>query len=223
MKVAGLGGTVRKGLVGVALLAVALASPAGGVGRDASAEAGGQQIEDAGAGGAAGSDASAPRVEAVPDPREGFDLGSLVEEDGRLVQRLEGRTIVTTPDPELQRFAEALLERYEVPDGAAVAIDSRTGEVLVLAQHSERAPGRPVALVAEAPAASMFKVVTAAALLDLTDLGPDAEVCYHGGARRITADLLAPDPARDTLCASLSSALGRSINVVFARLAHHHP
>jgi cell division protein FtsI/penicillin-binding protein 2 len=159
------------------------------------------------------------RREPPPDPRRGFDLSALVEHDGRLVHEVEGRTIVTTLDPDLQRFAMDLLLRYEVPDGAAVAINSRTGEVLALAEHSERSPGRHVALSASPPAASIFKIVTAVALLDAAGLSSGLELCYHGGASGITEALLQPNPTRDTVCATLSHALGRSINVIFARLA----
>jgi cell division protein FtsI/penicillin-binding protein 2 len=139
-----------------------------------------------------------------------------------LVQEIEDRTIVTTLDPDLQRAAVDLLERYAVPDGAAVAINSRTGELLALAEHSERVPGRHVALDPEAPAASIFKVVTAAALIEAAGLSPDLEVCYHGGAGGITEALLEPNPRQDSSCASLSQALGRSINVIFARMADQH-
>lgn len=209
----------RRAIVGLALLGVALISPDGGVGGDAAAEAGTRRVEPEDGGRGAATERSDARQAVAPDPRRGLDLGAFVEEGGRLVQHVEDRTIVTTLDPELQAFAEALLERYAVPDGAAVALNSRTGEVLVLAQHSERSPGRAVALAADAPAASMFKVVTAAALLDLTDLGPGSELCYHGGLRSITEDLLVVDPTLDRQCATLASAMGRSINVIFARLA----
>lgn len=164
---------------------------------------------------------NSPQRPAV-DHRRGFDLDALTEVDGRLVQDIGDRRIITTLDPELHRFAEELLERYSVPDGAAIAINSRTGEIIAFAEHSEREPGRHVALSAESPAASIFKVVTAAALLELAGLSPDLETCYHGGSSGISAALLRPDPERDTRCASLSSALGRSINVIFARLASQH-
>jgi cell division protein FtsI/penicillin-binding protein 2 len=205
-------------LVGAVLLAATLASPDGGMGGSAAAEA----ARATGAGSRAASAPRTPPPDNQPDPRRGLDLAALVVEQGRLVQHVEDRTIVTTLDPELQRFAERLLRSYAVPDGAAVAINSRTGEVLVLAQHSERDPGSLVALAANAPAASMFKVVTAAAILDSTEIAPDSEFCYHGGARGIDATLLAPDPTRDVLCSSFGAALGRSINVIFARLADEH-
>jgi cell division protein FtsI/penicillin-binding protein 2 len=69
-----------------------------------------------------------------------------------------------------------------------------------------------------APAASIFKIVTAAALLE-RGVRPDAEVCFHGGKHRIQKALLRDDPRRDRHCLTLASALGKSANVVFAKLA----
>lgn len=205
--------------LGVALLAVVLISPSWGTGGDAEAQVGGRQAPRS----EGGADRERVRpAEARPRPWRGLDLGQLVEREGRLVQEVEGRTIVTTLDPDLQRAALELLRRYQVPAGAAVAINSRTGEVLALAEHSERDPGHHVALDADAPAASVFKVVTAAALLEAAGLSPDLEVCYHGGAGGVTATLLEPNPRLDTRCADLSLALGRSINVIFARMADQH-
>jgi len=200
------------------LLTIVLISPGGGSGGSAEA-----QVDARHSGAGSGGDRSSRSPgEAVAQPWQGLDLSQLVERDGRLVQEVDGRTIVTTLDPDLQRFAQELLRRYEVPDGAAVAINSRTGEVLALAEHSQRSPGRHVALEAGPPAASVFKIVTAAALLELAGLSPDLEVCYHGGSRGLTEAILRPDPQRDTRCATLAMALGRSINVIFGRLAAQH-
>jgi cell division protein FtsI/penicillin-binding protein 2 len=63
----------------------------------------------------------------------------------------------------------------------------------------------------------VFKIVTAAALLERG--AADAEVCWHGGKRRIQPTLLRDDPRRDRRCSSLTSAFGHSTNVVFAKLA----
>jgi cell division protein FtsI/penicillin-binding protein 2 len=70
-----------------------------------------------------------------------------------------------------------------------------------------------------APSASLFKIVTAAALLESGRVTPATEECYAGGERAIQPrDLEAPGGA----CVPLREALGRSINLVFARLAKKH-
>lgn len=123
---------------------------------------------------------------------------------GRLVAPLgEGRAVLTI-DPALQAKLVRSLETYRVPWGATVLLEPATGRVLALA--------------AFAPAASLFKIVTAAALLE-EGVNARDEVCYHGGRRRLAPRLLADDPRRDRRCLSLTEAFGHSTNVVFAKLA----
>lgn len=130
----------------------------------------------------------------------------------------DGRAVLTL-EPRVQQRIEKVLADSKVPWGAAVMLDPRTGRVLAMAEHSQRQPGaRGLSLQARAPAASIFKIVTSAALLH-RGFDRDAEVCYHGGKRRVQPANLADDPRRDHRCLSLSSALGHSANVVFAKLA----
>ncbi|HEY5147836.1 MAG TPA: penicillin-binding transpeptidase domain-containing protein, partial [Polyangiaceae bacterium] len=70
--------------------------------------------------------------------------------------------------------------------------------------------------------ASVFKIVTAAALVEDAHLGPDTKQCYSGGEQRINTLDLVDDPQRDRWCTTLAGAMGRSINTVFARLARQH-
>ncbi|MFN7130827.1 MAG: penicillin-binding transpeptidase domain-containing protein, partial [Myxococcales bacterium] len=140
------------------------------------------------------------------------------EPDGRLsVQTPEGKRYLTI-DPTLQRRLTELLKLYKIPYGAVAAIEPSTGRVLALAEHSEERPGlRGLNLRAIYPAASLFKIVTGAALLD-AGIGADEKVCYHGGKRRLQPKLL-KDSKRDYRCMSLSDAMAHSANVVFAKLA----
>jgi cell division protein FtsI/penicillin-binding protein 2 len=138
---------------------------------------------------------------------------------GRYVAPLGSARAILTLDPRLQARLERSLATYQVPWGATVMLEAGSGRVLALAEHSRAEPGRQgIALSAIAPAASIFKIVTAAALLE-RGVGPDDEVCYHGGKHRLQPRLLADDPRRDRRCVSLASAFGHSTNVVFAKLA----
>lgn len=138
---------------------------------------------------------------------------------GRYVAPLGAGRAILTLDPGLQARLERSLASYAVPWGVTVLLEPATGRILAMAEHSAAEPGRKgLALAAMAPAASIFKIVTAAALLE-EGVRPGDEVCYHGGKRRLQPRLLADDPRRDHRCATLSSALGHSTNVVFAKLA----
>jgi cell division protein FtsI/penicillin-binding protein 2 len=66
--------------------------------------------------------------------------------------------------------------------------------------------------------ASLFKLVTSAALLELGQVPLDTEVCYRGGQRCIERRHLDPPRAPDH-CSTLRDALGHSRNAVFAQLA----
>jgi len=137
---------------------------------------------------------------------------------GRFVAPLGKGEALLTLEPALQQKLTKVLSDYRVPWGATVLLDPRSGRVLALAEHSQREKGSPVALRALGPAASVFKIVTAAALLE-QGVAEDAEICYHGGKHRIARGQLADDPRRDRRCLSLQAAMGRSANVVFAKLA----
>ena len=138
---------------------------------------------------------------------------------GRYVAPYGDGLAVLTLDPRLQRRLERTLAEQEVPWGVTVLLDPRTGRVLAMAEHAQGDPkARWLSLRARAPAASIFKIVTASALLE-DGASPEEPVCYHGGQHRLAPALLADDARRDRSCLSMAAAFGLSANVVFAKLA----
>jgi membrane peptidoglycan carboxypeptidase len=127
-----------------------------------------------------------------------------------------------TIDPALQRVAEGVMSMHHVPEAAVVLMDTQTGKILVYASHLEKGPARDLCVEATAPAASVFKIITASALVEQTGATADQRECYSGGEQRIVEKDLVPDPKRDRWCTTLGGAMGRSINTVFARLALKH-
>jgi cell division protein FtsI/penicillin-binding protein 2 len=120
-------------------------------------------------------------------------------------------------DHDLQQRFEDILRQSRLEAGAIVALDPKSGRVLGLAESS-RSGSKGVALNAAYPAASVFKIVTAAALLE-NGVDPERETCFHGGFHRLDARNLRDDPRRDSRCASLSLAMGKSLNAIFGKLA----
>lgn len=123
--------------------------------------------------------------------------------------------------PKYQRAARRMLRDGDLPEGSIVMNDVRTGEVLVWANYSDGGELRDFASEATAPAASIFKIVTGAALVE-AGVMPSSKHCYRGGKSKLTAADLVPDDRRDKWCATLSEAMGRSINTIFARNALQH-
>ena len=140
---------------------------------------------------------------------------------GRWVLPGKEGEVPLTIDPVLQGQLTNILTQYQVPFGAVVVLEPATGRVLAMAEHSQARPDmHGLATRAVFPAASIFKIVTGAALLE-AGLTPQAETCFHGGKRRISSKLL-EDSASDGQCHSLADAMGKSANVIFAKLTQRH-
>jgi len=132
-----------------------------------------------------------------------------------------GRRIEFSVEPALQERAQRLFQEYGVPYASVVALDPHTGRVLAYVNHLQEGAPRDLAREASAPAASVFKLVTSAALIE-AGVSPDRVVCYSGGYSRIDAVHLQDHPRRDRACIALDDALGKSTNAVFAKLADRY-
>lgn len=171
----------------------------------------------------AGADPAAPgQAEQAADNAElGVDPAA-----ARYVQDLaDGHRLLYTLDPVLQQSALTIFRNREVPYAAAVVLDLRDNSVLAMAGHSSMDPQvdpLEILTTAWAPAASTFKLVTAASLLENGAATPESKVCFHGGLSGITDTLLKDDPQLDTRCETLSNAIAQSYNLVLAKLALAH-
>jgi peptidoglycan glycosyltransferase len=163
----------------------------------------------------------APSVPQI-DPAAGLDLTRIGSVDGSSTAPAERGVARLTLDVDLQRTAVALMASRHLPEAAIVVMDAASGRLFVYASHVEVGRWRDLCAEASAPSASVFKIVTAAALVEDAHLGPETKQCYLGGEQRILPIDLVDDPQRDKWCTTLAGAMGRSINTVFARLAKEH-
>lgn len=170
------------------------------------------------------SGAHADDAAATPPPAlAGLDLSRVAFDDDGASAPLPGRRVARLfVDPALQRTALSVMASHHLPEASVVLVDTQTGEVLVYASHVESGPARDLCVEATAPTASVFKIVTGSSLVENGLANPDTEQCYSGGEQRITAADLEDNPQRDRWCSTLSGAMGRSLNTVFARLALKH-
>ncbi|HNU68783.1 MAG TPA: penicillin-binding transpeptidase domain-containing protein [Myxococcota bacterium] len=104
--------------------------------------------------------------------------------------------------------------------GSFVALEPDTGRVIAVSSFTNGGKVKDPAVTATFPAASIFKVISAAALIE-KGVGVEEKVCYTGGRRNITASNLL-NRKRERSCRSFSSAFAHSTNAVFAKLADRH-
>jgi penicillin-binding protein A len=136
----------------------------------------------------------------------------------------DGRRATLTLDPDLQQLAEKLLNESRAPRGAIVAM-TPDGKILAFAGRRTEEPkgGKQgifdYRLVTDvwAPAASIFKLVTASALLS-HGYNADDKVCYHGGVRSVMESNLS-DSKLDGNCETLSYGVAHSNNAILGKLA----
>jgi penicillin-binding protein A len=145
---------------------------------------------------------------------------------GHFFADLEGGGMAQlTLNPALQKAVEEALASHHLPFGAAAVVSIPDGRVLVLAGYSKTDPSldaTALTLHPWAPAASVFKVVAASALLQEGHIEPMTRVCYHGGISSVLRDNLVDIPRIDRSCGSLSYGVGKSQNAIVAKLVARH-
>jgi cell division protein FtsI/penicillin-binding protein 2 len=174
------------------------------------------------------SPAPAPQQVAAPDGPVELDLDHMELVDGHYIAPTrDGRIAALTLDPELQQLAEKLLDQSRAPRGAIVAM-APDGRILAFAgRRTEDTKGgtdgiRDTSLVTSvwAPAASVFKLVTASALLS-NGYEASKQVCYHGGIRSVMESNLT-DSKRDNNCETLGYGVAHSNNAILGKLAYQN-
>jgi len=143
-------------------------------------------------------------------------------EEGKYVTQFNSGIKATyTLDVKIQQRVTDYFERYKVPYGSFVAISPKTGKILALADYSAREPQKKdIALQASYPAASLFKVITAAAVVEEKHISADIPIPYRGEFNRLRPDYWKDNAKKDTLEMSMAEAFAKSNNIVFAKVAY---
>ncbi|NUP04821.1 MAG: penicillin-binding protein [Polyangiaceae bacterium] len=160
--------------------------------------------------------AFAKRETAKPDVK----LESIRVSNGRArAERTDSTEIGVTVDPAFQRTVDQILDSSKTPSGAIVVSDVKTGRILAWASRGNEGD---LVRKAKYPGASLFKVVTAAALLESEKVHLGDTVCFHGGESKLLEEDIKPGCRSQDARVKFELALGKSLNVVFGRLAVQH-
>lgn len=139
--------------------------------------------------------------------------------NGKYIEDRESYRFVYAVDPALQTSVNEILRSYRPLLGTFVAIEPKTGKILALIDYARGNPQYTGFWQrATYPAASIFKLITAAGALEKGLLSYDSPVSFAGNLYR-----LGPQKINKTLKwerqTNFDEALGKSNNVVFGRVA----
>lgn len=131
--------------------------------------------------------------------------------------------VKTTLDIPLQRF---LLDTV-VPSPSSryigiVAMDPYTGRVLAMVSFDKKDAGNNACVDRQFPAASVFKIVTAAAAVEKCGLNSDSEISYSGRKHTLYKFQLKESPARKADTMTLRESFAQSVNPIFGKLGVHY-
>lgn len=126
-----------------------------------------------------------------------------------------------TLNDSLQAYGHDLLNQYRPDYGAIVLMNAKTGEILTMVSFEKGQIYKSnLALKATYPAASIFKVITAATAVDKMGINPDHRIAYNGGNYTLyKKNVLSDKITKWTRFITLKEAFARSINTAFGRLS----
>jgi penicillin-binding protein A len=160
--------------------------------------------------------------EEMPRLLEGFPIGApLSSRTFQVVRNGSTLAVETTLLPPLQNYLYDLLHHSLTLRAAAVVLKPSTGEVLAFSDYRNgRGNGEGnLCLKADHPAASLFKIVAAAAAIDARGLTPESSVAFKGGRYTLYRSQLKPDNKKQaSVKVSLTTAFASSINPVFGKV-----
>ncbi len=126
--------------------------------------------------------------------------------------------VETTLDPDLQNYLLDTIDRVNSRYVGIVVMDGASGRVVALAGYDRTdAFGNPC-LRSQFPAASIFKIVTAATAMDHYGYSADSPMHYSGSKHTLYKRQLTDKVDRYTTTIPLHEAFADSINPVFGKL-----
>ena len=132
--------------------------------------------------------------------------------DGFFVATEDGGRAELTLDPGMQDATDEAMRVFQIPYAGAVVLSIPDGRVLAMVGRSAVDPrlgAEELALHPWAPAASVFKVVSASALVESGGVTGATRTCYHGGVSSILPDNLIDIPKIDGRCDTLAYGIGK--------------
>ncbi len=129
-------------------------------------------------------------------------------------------TVEVPLDTSLQKYILDLLGRSLTHQAAVVVLRPKTGQILAMADYEKDSEGESenLCLKADFPAASLFKIVSAAAAIEARGFTPGKTMVFRGMKHTLYNSQLRQQEGRYSRKTSFRRAFAGSINPVFGKI-----
>lgn len=131
------------------------------------------------------------------------------------VQHYRMKTSILEP---LQKKITDNIDKKYAKYFALVAMEPETGKIVTMASHDKTGADSNVCIRPDFPAASLFKIVTAAAAIEQLEFNSNTPVAYNGKKHSLYKSQLKPKDNKYTNHVSFAESFADSINPVFGKL-----
>jgi peptidoglycan glycosyltransferase len=141
-----------------------------------------------------------------------------IQNNGSLLQ------VETSIDPELQEYVRKMVDRSSAYRTAVVVLRPDNGQILALANHGdfESQMHDNLCLSSDFPAASLFKIVAAAAAIEARGFTPETTVSFRGPKYTLYKSQLQGKKSRYSRRMTLKEAFGDSVNPFFGKMGIYY-
>ena len=127
-------------------------------------------------------------------------------------------SIRTTINATLQNYIARLQNRSRTLPSAVVVLNPHDGRVIAMVGYDANGSTGNLSLKADYPAASLFKIVSAAAALESAGFTPDKTLYFKGRRHTLYKNQLKPSKGRYSTQTTFRKAFALSNNSVFGKL-----
>ncbi len=127
-------------------------------------------------------------------------------------------TVESSVDTDFQSYILSLLKKSNTVRAAVVVMQPDDGRILAMVSYDSEANGENLCLKADYPAASLFKIISAAAALDSAGFSPEKKVTFVGRKHTLYKNQLKNKKSKYEATISFKRAFASSINPVFGKL-----
>ncbi|MGD8290529.1 MAG: penicillin-binding transpeptidase domain-containing protein [Desulfobacterales bacterium] len=127
-------------------------------------------------------------------------------------------TIQTTINTKLQNYITRLQNRSRTLQSAVVVLSPYDGRIIAMAGYDANGGTGNLNLKADYPAASLFKIVSAAAALETAGFSPDKSLHFRGRRHTLYKNQLKPTKGRYNTKTTFRKAFALSNNSVFGKM-----